>query len=437
MRRQSVGWIFGLTLLGSSLYAVGETPTLWGIPVSEYAQRRERLSQMLQSDQIAILASETNPPTRMRFRQESNFMYLTGLEAMNGVLVILPEDSPLAERAVLFLPRQSQVSRLFEGPLPEPNDETRRATGIEAIRDRNELAEFLAEALQHHPRVLVNRPGRALLADTLREANPEAQLSSVDRPMASLRVVKSPAEVALIRKAVAASIAGHRALAQRLAPGVYEYELEGVAQEAFRRHGSEREGYPMIIGSGPNACILHYNANKRQVRANELVLVDIGAEYSYYTADITRTYPASGKFTPRQRELYIAVLDAMKHAEKEAKPGITLRQLHQKVVEFFRNHPLRAKDENGNEQTLDRFFVHGLSHMLGMDVHDLDPNQPLRPGMVFTIEPGLYIPAEGIGIRIEDDYLVTENGVENLSRALPREPDAVERMVRGGRPSRR
>ena len=437
MRRHSVGWIIGLILLGSSLYAVGETPTLWGIPVSEYAQRREQLSQMLESDQIAILASETSPPTRLKFRQDSNFMYLTGLEAINGVLVILPQDSPLEERVVLFLPRQSRMSRLFEGPLPEPNEQTRRESGIEDIRERGELRAFLAEALKQHPRVLGNRPARALLTDAIREANPEAQVTSIDRLMASLRVVKSPAEVALIRKAVAASLAGHRALAQRLAPGVYEYELEGAAQEAFRRHGSEREGYPMIIASGPNACILHYNANKRQVRAGELVLVDIGAEYSYYTADITRTYPASGKFTPRQRELYIAVLDAMKYAEKEAKPGITLGQLHQKVVEFFRNHKLRAKDENGNERTLDYFFVHGLSHMIGMDVHDLDPNQPLRPGMVFTIEPGLYIPSEGIGIRIEDNYLVTETGVENLSRALPREPEAVERMVRSRKPLRR
>ncbi len=433
MQRPSLVWILGLILISQSLYAVGETPTLWGIPVSEYAQRREQLRQTLESDQIAIFASETTPPTRMRFRQDNNFMYLTGLEAMNGVLVILPDDSPLEERVVLFLPRQSRVSRLFEGPLPEPNEQTRRETGIEDIRERGELSAFLTEALKAHPRVLVNRPARTLLTDAIREANPEAQLTSVDRLIAPMRVVKSPAEIALLRKAVAASIAGHRALAQRLAPGVYEYELEGAAQEAFRRHGSEREGYPMIIGSGPNACILHYNANKRQVQANELVLVDIGAEYSYYTADITRTYPASGKFTPRQRELYIAVLDAMKYAEKEAKPGITLRELHQKVVEFFRNHKLRAKDENGNEQTLDRFFVHGLSHMMGMDVHDLDPNQPLRPGMVFTIEPGVYIPSEGIGIRIEDDYLVTENGVENLSRALPREPDAVERMVRGAR----
>lgn len=431
MRRASFGWILGLIVLASSLYAVAEAPTLWGIPLSEYAQRRALLSQMLETDQIAIFASESSPPTRMRFRQESNFMYLTGLEAMNGALVILPHDSPLNTDVVLFLPRQSRTSRIFEGPLPEPNEQTRRESGIQDIREQRELREFLAEALRYHPRVLVNRPARTTLADALREANPEVQMGGVERLMARLRVVKSPAEIALMRKAVVASIAGHRALAARLAPGVYEYELEGAAQDAFRRHGSEREGYPMIIGSGPNACILHYNTNKRQVGVNELVLVDIGAEYSYYTADITRTYPSSGKFTPRQRELYIAVLDALKYAEKEAKPGITLGQLHQRVVQFFRNHKLRAKDENGNEQTLDRFFVHGLSHMLGMDVHDLDPNEPLRPGMVFTIEPGLYIPAEGIGIRIEDDYLVTETGVENLSRALPREPNEVERMVRG------
>ncbi len=433
MRRASTVWTAAFVLLLGCLYAIGETPTLWGIPLGEYAQRRAQLSQMLASDQIAILASESSPPTRTRFRQESNFMYLTGLEAINGVLVVLPADSPLGSDAVLFLPRQSRVSRLFEGPLPEPNEQTRRESGIADIRERSELREFLAEALRHHPRVAVNRPARAVLTDAIREVNPEAQVSSVEGFLARLRVVKSPAELEVLRKAAHATIAGHRALAARLAPGVYEYELEGVAQEAFRRHGSEREGYPMIIGSGPNACILHYNANKRRVGANELVLVDIGAEYSYYTADLTRTYPSSGRFTPRQRELYIAVLDALKYAEREAKPGVTLRQLHQKVVAFFRNHKLRAKDENGEMQTLDRFFVHGLSHMLGMDVHDLDTNEPLRPGMVFTIEPGLYIPAEGIGIRIEDNYVVTETGVENLSRALPREPSEVERMVRGAR----
>ncbi|MDW8107776.1 MAG: aminopeptidase P family protein [Armatimonadota bacterium] len=435
MRRTVLWWLVSVALVGSTL-ATAETPTLWGIPISEYAQRRAQLRKLLESDQVAIVASESTPPTRLKFRQDSNFMYLTGLEAINGVLVLLPEDSPLEAGEVLFLPRQSRLSRLFEGPLPEPNAQTRRESGIEDIRERGELREFLSQVLKAHPRALLNRPARTLLADTLREANPEVQLGSVERLMARLRVVKSPAEIALMRKAIEATIAGHRALAQRLKPGVHEYELEGAAQDAFRRHGSEREGYPMIIASGPNACILHYSANKRRISAGELVLVDIGAEYSYYTADITRTYPASGKFTPRQRELYRAVLDALKYAESEAKPGITLGQLHQKVVAFFRNHPLRARDENGELKTLDHFFVHGLSHMLGMDVHDLDPNLPLAPGMVFTIEPGLYIPAEGIGIRIEDDYLVTENGVENLSRALPREPEAIERMVRTGKPRR-
>ncbi|MCS6923337.1 MAG: aminopeptidase P N-terminal domain-containing protein, partial [Fimbriimonadales bacterium] len=150
MQRASFGWIVGLTLLWGSLYATADAPTLWGIPVSEYAQRRAQLSEMLESDQIAILASESSPPTRLKFRQESNFMYLTGLEAVNSVLVILPEGSPLGEQAVLFLPRQSRVSRLFEGPLPEPNEQTRRETGIQDIRERGELREFLAEALKAH-----------------------------------------------------------------------------------------------------------------------------------------------------------------------------------------------------------------------------------------------------------------------------------------------
>jgi len=187
MRRQSFGWILGLIVLGSGVYATAETPTLWGIPVSEYAQRREQLSQTLESDQIAILASETSPPTRMRFRQDNNFMYLTGLEAMNGVLVILPQDSPLEERVVLFLPRQSRVSRLFEGPLPEPNDQTRRETGIDDIRERGELREFLADALKLHPRVLVIPPGRTPLACAIRAAHRVAQVASIDRMISSLR----------------------------------------------------------------------------------------------------------------------------------------------------------------------------------------------------------------------------------------------------------
>ncbi|MFQ3610085.1 MAG: aminopeptidase P family protein [Fimbriimonadales bacterium] len=432
MRRFGL-WIWVLTL--GSLQAVSEPKALWGIPISEYAERRQALSRTLESDQMVILMAESSPPTRMRFRQENNFMYLTGVETPNAVLVILPEDSPMEEKSVLFLQRRSRMSQIFEGPAPEPNEETRRELAVDAVRDRREFNDFLSEALTHHPKLLTNRPARTALPEILRSLEMEAQIGSVDRSMALMRVVKSPAELALMRRAVAISLEAHRALARRVAPGVYEYELEAAVLEAFRRNGAEREAYPCIIGSGPNACILHYNANKRKLQAGELVLVDVGAEYSYYAADITRTYPVSGKFTPRQRELYNAVLEAMKVAEREAKPGVTLRQLHNKVVEFFRNHSLRAKDENGEERNLDHFFVHGLSHMVGMDVHDPDPNQPLRPGMVFTIEPGLYIPSENIGIRIEDDYLVTETGVVNLSASLPKTAEAIERLVQEGRRS--
>lgn len=431
MRRWRVFWLWVLCL--GVVHAVSEPRTLWGIEINEYAQRRTRLAQQLESDQMALLASEPPAPTRMRYRQDSHFMYLTGVEAPNALLVVLPMDSPTGEREILFLRPQSRISQIFEGRTFQPDKETEIATGIRSVRPMSELQAFLETALQHHPKVLMNRQARTGYADTLRQIRPEVEPLSIERAMAELRLVKSPAEQRLIRRAIQASIEAHRNLARAIKPGVYEYELEAIAQATFRRHGSEREAYPCIIGSGPNSCILHYNANKRRMQAGELVLIDIGAEYSYYAADITRTYPVSGKFSQRQRELYMAVLEAKRAVERYAKPGMTLRDLHQKAVEVLRNSPLRARDENEQERTLDAFFVHGLSHMMGMDVHDPDLGKPLQPGMVFTIEPGVYIPTENIGIRIEDDYLMTEKGVVNLSAALPDDPDAIEKMMRPAR----
>ena len=412
------------------LHAVSEPRSLWGISIEEYAQRRARLAQQLEADQMVVLASEPPAPTRMRYRQESHFMYLTGVETPNAVLVILPPNSPTGESEVLFLARQSRLSQIFEGLTFQPDKETESATGIRVVRPISELSDFLRDALSHHPKVLLHRPARPGYAETLRSLQPEVEVLSIERAMAELRLVKSPAELRLIRKAVEASMEAHHNLACAIKPGVYEYELEAIAQATFRRHGSEHEAYPCIIGSGPDRCILHYNANKRRMQAGELVLVDIGAEYSYYAADITRTYPVSGKFSKRQRELYLAILSAKKAVEQYARPGMTLRDLHQRAVEVLRSSPLRARDASGEERTLDAFFVHGLSHMMGMDVHDPDLGKPLQPGMVFTIEPGVYIPTENIGIRIEDDYLMTGKGVVNLSSALPTEPDAIERMMR-------
>jgi len=425
-------WLF---LIGN-LHAVSEPASLWGIPLSEYALRRDALREQA-GEQAVILAGESSTPVRLKFRQDSNLMYLTGVEAPGAVLMLLPANSPLGVNEVLFLREQSPISRTFEGELPTPDGRTQRMTGVQSVRSTRELNEFLQQVAQAHPKILLNRLARnAGLDQTLREANAEVQIGSVERLLAALRAKKSPAELRLIRAAIRTTIDAHRAAARKIAPGVHEYEIEAVIQEAFRRNGSERDAFPCIIGSGPNSCILHYSANKRRMQKGELVVVDIGAEYSYYAADLTRTYPVSGKFSPRQRELYLAVLNAQRAAERAAKPGITMRELDRIAREALRNSPLRAKDVDGKEYTLDHFFQHGLGHSLGMDVHDPETGQPLQPGAVFTIEPGIYIPTENIGIRIEDDYVMTERGAIKLSAALPSEPTAVERMMAAAREPR-
>jgi Xaa-Pro aminopeptidase len=192
-----------------------------------------------------------------------------------------------------------------------------------------------------------------------------------------------------------------------------------------------RAGFPSIVGSGLNSTVLHYNANRRTMQDGELVVIDIGAEYFYYTADITRTYPVNGKFTPRQRAIYQLVLDAQTAAAHEFKVGVTTLGGQNRIArDVIRKSPLRAKDEAGVEHTLDHFFVHGLGHYLGMDVHDVgNGGKPMQPGEVFTIEPGIYIPTEGFGVRIEDDYLVTKDGLEKLSKDIPSDPDEIERLI--------
>lgn len=209
-------------------------------------------------------------------------------------------------------------------------------------------------------------------------------------------------------------------------PGMYEYELEALVEYGFRRRGAERLGFPSIVGSGPNGTTLHYDENRRQIRPGELVVMDVGAEYGYYSADVTRTIPISGRFDDRQRRLYELVLGAQQEAIDSIRPGTDLASLNRIARDHMRRHSGRLCGESGCE----RYFIHGLSHWLGMDVHDVGSfSRRLEPGMVLTIEPGLYIPAESLGIRIEDDILVTESGAEVLSSGIPRAVAEVEAAV--------
>ncbi|MHC5010596.1 MAG: M24B family metallopeptidase, partial [Planctomycetota bacterium] len=266
-----------------------------------------------------------------------------------------------------------------------------------------------------------------------------------------LRLVKTPDEIAALRRAVSVSADGHVHGIRRTRPGMREFELQAEIEYVFKKNGAAAPGYASIVGSGDNACILHYVDNRGTLNDGDLVLVDAGAEVGYYTGDITRTWPVSGRFSGYQREIYDLVLRAQMEVIRAVRPGLEWHKLHETSVATIVNGLLELGALEGSaeqiieEKTYRKFFMHGTGHWLGIDVHDVgayasegQPGRPLEPGMVFTVEPGLYFHADeeatperykGIGIRIEDDVLVTETGVEVLSRAAPKEPEEIEALV--------
>jgi len=251
-------------------------------------------------------------------------------------------------------------------------------------------------------------------------------VQQVTAELASLRQIKDADEVRRLRRAVGITTEAFLDAMAAAKPGMYEYEVEAALEYGFRRRGAERVGFPSIVGSGPNGTILHYDENRRRMEEGELVVIDVGAEYGYYSADLTRTLPVSGRFTARQRRLYDLVLGAQQAAINSVRPGTSLGTLNQIARTYLRT---RSSDLCGGFGC-DRYFIHGLSHWLGMDVHDPGSySRRLEPGMVLTVEPGVYIPAESLGIRIEDVVLVTREGAEVLSSGLPRGAEAVERAM--------
>jgi Xaa-Pro aminopeptidase len=249
--------------------------------------------------------------------------------------------------------------------------------------------------------------------------------------IARLRAKKSPAELELIQKSTDATVAAHFAAWKRIQPGLSEFQVAATMSDTYFERGCERHAYSPIVGAGPNAAVLHYFQNRRKMDAGELLLMDVGAECSMYATDITRTVPVNGKFTSRQKELYEVVLGAQKAAIAAIKPGVMLGSrtskvgLHKIALDYIDSH---GKDAKG--ASLGKYFIHGLGHHVGLDVHDAnDPAIPLEAGMVITIEPGVYIPEERIGIRIEDVVLVTESGGKVLSSSLPREVNEIEKAM--------
>jgi Xaa-Pro aminopeptidase len=360
---------------------------------------------------------------------------LTELEAEDAWL-LMSVRSPDSTDVVLFLPARIPAQERWTGVRLGPDNTAAILTGIgtvlptDSLERRLRLAQLRTRGPVYVPLDATTRDERRLLDLTYTGRDVRNLRPIVD----SLRLVKDGDELGRLRLAVDISVQGHLAAMRAARPGIFEYEIEAAFEGEVRRQGADRLGYPSIVGSGPNGTTLHYDTNRRRAQDGELVVIDAAAEYGQYTADVTRTWPVNGKFSSRQKAVYDLVLATQQAAFDAVHPGVRLATLDSIARGYMRAH----SGSLCGDKSCDTYFIHGLGHWIGMDVHDVgDYSTPLAPGMVFTLEPGIYLPDEGLGVRIEDDVLVTPGGGEWLSAGAPRTTGDVERVMRQGRSGRR
>ena len=400
------------------------------VPPELLARRRARLLESL-AGRLTVIGGERlrdierDYPQDSDFRQDANFFYLTGLEEPEGWLV-LNAGAPGAE--ILYLPPRSPAEETWTGRRLGPGPEASRLAGVQDVRAADRLPADLRRWVGEGTEVVVSlgdERNRALVEQLL--SSPRARLTDAAPLLARLRLVKDHDELRRLRRAIDVTIEALLEVWRVTEPGLYEYEIEAVLEYVFRAQGAERVGFPSIVASGPNTTVLHYDKNRRRTEAGDLLVTDVGAEFGYYTADITRTIPVSGTFTPRQRAIYELVLGAQEAGLAEVRPGRTIRDAHAAATHYLDAH---SGDLCG-ERSCSTRFIHGLSHWLGLDVHDVgDIFTPFEPGMVLTVEPGVYLVDEDLGVRIEDVALVTAAGHELLTAALPRAPEEIESVMR-------
>ena len=417
-------------------------------PNADYRGRRLMLAGKTNGGVVVLFAGvEAEGPNALYgFRQDDNFYYLTGLSEPGAALLIAPEVAGDGDRPtrpyteILFLPGRSQSEEKWTGPKLGPDDpDAGKITGFDRVEILDKLRVELVRLLPQ-PRAVVYsdlpafREGSAAGTPLawLERANAFPVYVSIEdvKPMLDeMRRVKDAGEIALIRKATEASMAGHLAAMHALKPGMTERELEALVQYEFQKRGCERPAYAPIVGAGFNSTVLHYSDDSAPIQAGDVVVIDMGGEYSMYATDITRTLPASGKFTPRQREIYNIVLGAQEAAIKAFRGGHSTLSgddrdsLYNVAYSYINSH---GKDLHG--KPLGQYFIHGLGHFVGLSVHDVGGSTvALDKGMVFTLEPGIYIPEERLGVRIEDMFYVDSTGaLVRLTAGLPRTAEEVE-----------
>jgi Xaa-Pro aminopeptidase len=430
-----------------------------------FAARRDAYMQAIGPTGIAIVRSL---PERLRngdsyhaFRQLSDLVYLTGFVEPDTTLVLRPGHE--TERVVMFVRPRDPELETWDGRRAGV-DGAKTVYGADAAYPAAELPQKLSELLANHEELhyavgldddmdlMITRTIAKLRKTEKRGKRPPRAIVDPRAALHELRLHKRPEEITALRKAAEISVEAHVLAMRAGRPGVFEHELEALINYTFRRHGGSGPGYTTIVGAGENATILHYIENKCAIGDGDLVLVDAGCEYNHYTADITRTWPASGKFTPVQRRVYQIVLDTQVEAVAMVKPGVTIDEIHNHCVRRLTEGMIElgllagSAEDRVADQSYRKFYMHGTSHWLGLDVHDVGAYtrdgkaRPLEPGMVITVEPGLYVARDavdvpdelrGIGIRIEDDIAVTETSHDVLTAACPKKIEDIEAACRG------
>ncbi|MGD9790525.1 MAG: aminopeptidase P N-terminal domain-containing protein [Phycisphaerales bacterium] len=411
------------------------------ISADEFAQRRERVLRELKSSIGLIFASPDGGGAGLHgtFQPDASFEYLTGLiDEPGAVLLLDPEAEDSAKRVTLLLRPANPEMEAWDGYREPIGGELKSKLRIDTIMRTTALARLLTAIAKKrkkfaclHPFSVYDAPVSADLAvfRKVMERVPGCGVEDKTDLLPTLRSIKSKAELAAMQRAIDATAAGLLALTGALKPKTNERNLqrafEGACEAWAMEHGCQWNGnaYNPIVGAGLNSTVLHYNANDQTVYDGEVMVVDAGARVDRYCADITRTYPVGGTFTPRQREIYELVLEAQLAAIDAIRPGVRIHEVDAAARKVFK------KAGGGGGGGVEDYYIHGIGHHLGLEVHDANPDLPLQTGMVVTIEPGLYIPSERIGVRIEDDILVTPKGSTNLSAGIPKGVREIEALA--------
>ncbi len=418
-----------------------------------FEKNRAKIISGMNKNSIAVLTSSDEMPRNgdqtYVYRQSSDFFYLTGIEQEKSMLILDAGASKLENSAILFILKPNKATEIWEGHKLRKH-EAEDISGISNIQYLDAFDFFLKEkALQRqfiylnmneYEKFFTKVPYADIrLAKKIKAMFPLHKFERLAPLLINSRLRKEPEEIELHQKACDITADAFERVLQCIKSGMYEYEIEAEITYEFIRKGANGHAYAPIVASGKNACVLHYVNNDQLCKAGDLVLMDFGAEYANYAADTTRTIPVSGKFTPRQKEVYAAVLRVMREAIKLIRPGASINSVNTKVGKLIDNELVNLKllkeSEVKNQDPANpprrQYFMHGNSHFMGLDVHDVGyKNTIFEPGMLLSCEPGIYIEGEAIGIRLEDDILVTETGQINLLKNEPVEPEEIEYLMR-------